>query len=134
MDQKISEFGSATTLAATDLIPIISSATNKIITAGVFSLNLPNLGNKGITKNTPLIASGDVIAITGTLVLLPSLMSAYTLPNGSDGQEITLVSPSENSVNFNTPTSTITMGIDSVVTLVFLSKWFIKSSRNITVV
>lgn len=136
MDQKISEFPSATGLLAADLIPIISAGGNKSITAGVFALNLPNLGNKGITKNavTPVTA-GVAILLTKTLVTLPTASTAYTLANGSDGQEITLVAQASGITV--TPASSmftsVSMGNGSSLTLMFVGDlWIPKSYHNCT--
>lgn len=89
-DKKISEFPVASTVLATDVLPIVSAGANKGITAGVFALNLPNFGNKGITKNTPVAPSTAAIPLTATVVKLP-IGATYTLAAGQDGQELLIV-------------------------------------------
>jgi hypothetical protein len=130
VDQKISQLASASTLAATDLIPIVASGTNQKITAGVFCLNQPNIGNSGITKNVPLVPSGAALQLTGTLVSI-TIAAAYTLGAGLQGQEVLIVntSPASASVAFNV--STATLSSKGSIGLVYIgSEWFIKSSYN----
>lgn len=137
MDKKISEFTVASTVLGADIIPIVSGGDNKSVSVGVLSMNLPNLGNKGITKNVVTPVTQPIIPLTSTSMTLAVIGQTYTLANGSDGQEITLVSAGVNTV---TPASsyvtTILMGTGgSTVTLMFvaaLSKWVVKSFHNCT--
>ena len=136
MDRKISEFPAASVLLATDLIPIVSGVENKTVSVGVFGLNLPNFGNKGITKNavTP-VTLGLVIPLTKTLVTLPTALTDYTLANGSPGQEITLVALAASVKVF--PVSalfpSVSMGIGSSLTLIFVvNSWIPKSHYSCT--
>lgn len=133
MDKKFSDFGVATTLLSTDYIPILS-AGNKKISGGVFSLNLPNMGNRGITKNVVTQASTSNIPLTVTNIKLPLSVNAYVLADGSDGQEMMLASLDINTVNItNGFTASINMSADSTITLVFLTdKWYAKSYHNVT--
>lgn len=135
MDSKISAFAVASTLASTSLIPIVESGVNKVITAGVFSSNLPNIGNKGVTKNIVTQVSTQTISLLNTVYVLPSSGTPYILPNGVDGQEIKLISNTSNSI---LPTSalnisSISMNVGSSITLIFigsLSKWVPLSVYN----
>lgn len=137
MDSKISEFAVASTLLATSLIPVVETGVNKVITAGVFSSNLPNIGNKGITKNVVTPVSVQTIPLLNTVYHLASAGTPYILPNGTDGQEIKLISSTTNSI---LPTSalniaSISMNVGSSITLIFvgsLSKWVPLSVYNCT--
>lgn len=137
MDSKISEFAVASTLTSTALIPIVDAGVNKIITGGVFSSNLPNFGNKGITKNVITLVSVQTIPLLSTVYVLPSSGTPYILPNGVDGQEIKLISSTSNSI---LPTSalnisSISMNVGSSITLIFvgtLLKWVPLSVYNCT--
>ena len=136
MDKKISQFSVATDVLATDLIPIVSGGINKSVAAGLFSLNLPNIGNKGITKNvvTPIVA-GLVIPLTKTLVTLPTALTDYTLGAGTPGQEITLVSLAANVkvVPSSALFLSVSMGNGSSLTLIFVgNSWIPKSYHNCT--
>jgi hypothetical protein len=134
MDAKLSSFPLASTLLSTDVIPVITSGANKTITGGVLSLNLPNIGNRGITKNAVLEASVISLPLTSTLISLPELIQPYTLGNGTDGQEIMIVSKGVNVVNIASGTiSSATMMLGSTISLVFigsLSKWVVKGTHN----
>jgi len=134
MDRKISEFPAASVLQATDLIPVIVNGENKTVSVGVFGLNLPNFGNKGITKNavTPVV-TGLVIPLTKTLVTLPTALTDYTLPNGSPGQEITLVAlaATVRVIPASGLFVSLSMNIGSCATLIFvINSWIIKSQHN----
>lgn len=134
MDSKISAFPVSAAPLAADLVPIVSGGVNKIVTLGVLSTNLPNLGNKGITKNVVTAFVGNIIPLTGTLFVLAPSGTTYTLPNGTDGQEVKLVSNGAITV---TPTSSlvayIVMGIGSSITLVYIaSKWVPLGYHNCT--
>jgi hypothetical protein len=134
MDKKISDFDNASTLNGGDFIPIVSGSNNKKITAGVFSLNMPNIGNKGITKNAVTIPLTQVIPTTSSLISLTDVPTTYSLLAGGDGQEITIVSMGNNTI---LSTSSYVMSIDmvagSTVTLVYVLKWAVKSSFNCTI-
>lgn len=135
-DKKISEMLVATTLLATDLIPIVTGGVNKSVTGGVLSLNLPNIGNKGITKNIVVSSTTNTIPVTASLVTLPVSVTPYTLPAGTDGQEITIISLGVNTVTtaFGYVTS-IGLITGSSITLVYLqsiSKWIPKGYHNAT--
>lgn len=138
MDAKISDFLSLSVVSAADVLPIVSAATSRKVTVGVLTLNLPNIGNSGITKNKPVAATGVAIPLTGTVVTLPVSVPSYTLANGSDGQEITLVSLGVNQVlPVSSYVTSIAMGNGSSITLVYIlsiAKWIPKSSYGCTVV
>jgi len=129
MDSKISELPVSSTLLGADILPVVSAGATKSITAGVFSLNLPNLGNKGITKNVVTTISSDPFPVTGTLVVLQENILSYSIPAGTPGQEITIVSSSVNSIDINTGTI-INLIQDSVITLLYIgTKWIVKNSN-----
>lgn len=135
MDSKISEFPVASIVPVGALMPIVVSGANQVVTAGVFSLNLPNLGNKGITKNVVTTATVAAIPFTTTLVVLPvAVTPSFTLANGGDGQEIKLIAFDAVTVTPNSSTvASIQMGNNSSVTLVFVStKWVPLSNHNCT--
>lgn len=138
MDKKISELAIANTIIGGDLIPIVTGGVNKSVSAGVFTMNQPNIGNKGITKNAPIQAvSGTPIALTSTLVVLPATGTPYSLPNGVDGQEITLVSAGVCTVvPISSLITNIILNAGSTITLVYLegtiNKWVPKSYHNAT--
>jgi hypothetical protein len=135
MDQKISQFPVATDILAPDYISILQSGLNKIITAGVFALNLPNFGNKGITKNNPVVASIAAIPLTSTIVVLPVAVPAYTLAAGTNGQEVTLVSRGANVVTLTGGTWTsATLTTNSTITVLYeTNHWVVKSSHLATI-
>jgi hypothetical protein len=137
MDAKISEFAVASTLSAAALIPIVDAGTNKVITSGVFATNLPNIGNKGITKNVVLQVSTQTIPLLNTVCYLSGAGTPYILPNGVDGQEIKIISGTSNSI---LPTAalniaSISMNVGSSITLIFvgsITKWVPLSVYNCT--
>jgi len=135
-DKKISELLVATTALGADLIPIVTGGANKSLSVGILSLNLPNVGNKGITKNTPTTALTTVIAMTSTIVVLPISVPPYTLGIGVDGQEVTLVSQDVNTlVPISSYFTSIQMTSGSSVTLIYLTslaKWVCKCSNGVT--
>ena len=134
MDSKFSDFPKAQSIGVTDFFPIVKDGDNQTITAGALFLNLPNLGNKGITKNAVVVASSASVPLTATLVVLPALQGFYTVPNGSEGQEITLLSADINSLYFSSAfNANVQMGVGSSLTVVFTSsigKWIPKSHHN----
>ena len=136
MDQKISDFATVSTIFASDILPIVSVGENKSISVGLLSLNLPNIGNKGITKNTVVSPQGASIPLTGTLVKLVGNQTPYTLPSGSDGQEIVLVALGTLTVESNASYfQSVNMHESSSLSLIFVlaaGKWIIKSSHNCT--
>lgn len=132
MDSRISDLPVSADVLASDIIPIASGTSTKRLTVGILAQNLPNFGNKGITKNTVTSASSTLIPLNVTLVLLPTSLVPYTLNNGVAGQEIVLVSSGDNVVNIGSGSvSTLTLIENSVYTLIFTgTKWVVKSSIN----
>lgn len=136
MDSKISAFPVSTAVLPLDIIPVVTGGFNKRVTVDFLASNLPNLGNNGISKNAVVSASAAIIPLVNTVVTLPTLVAPYTLPNGSGGQEIVLVSLG---VNVVVPTSSLVTSISMVngssISLVFIgsiSKWVPKSYHNCT--
>lgn len=136
-DKKISEFPVSTGILATDLIPIVTGGVNKSVSVGVLLQNIPNLGNKGITKNVVTQATAQSIPVNVSTVILANLGTFYILPNGVDGQELTLLSDVPSVVNVASGQMlTLTFIQGSVANLIFIgaiNKWFLKSSNNVTV-
>lgn len=137
MDSKLSEYPLVTTINGGDILPIISGGANRTVTAGVFALNLPNVGNKGITKNVVTNAATGALPLTSTLIHISTGGNSMTLAAGTDGQEITIVSGGAS--NTVTPSLTlsnfvsVSMGLGSSITLVFVgSKWIPKSYHDVT--
>jgi len=137
-DKKISELLVATTALGIDLIPIVSGGVNKSLTVGILSLNLPNVGNKGITKNLPVVAALVAIPLTSSIVVLSTPDLQYTLGAGVDGQEVTLVTSGTNVVvpiaSYFTSLQMVPGGSVTLLYLTSLSKWIIKSSNGVTVI
>lgn len=134
MDQKISQFNAASTVAATDILPIVSEGANLKLSIGVLSLNLPNIGNSGITKNVPVSPSGTTISLLNSLVGL-SVAATYSLAVGGPGQEITIVNKINTPSNLNYGSGSVTIGARGAITLVCIdASWFVKSSNNCTFV
>lgn len=132
MDSKVSDLTPATIVLATDVIPLASvgSTISYKLSIGVLTLNMPNFGNKGITKNVITSASSIAIPLVGTIITLPETLVPYTLANGTAGQELVLISLGTNIVNIASGSvPSLNLVLDSVVTLIFIgTKWVIKSS------
>ena len=131
MDKKISQFVSVTSLLANDILPVVSGGVNKSVTVGLLALNLPNIGNKGITKNSIITSTSLAIPLTGTVVKLTTNAIPHTLGVGSEGQTITVLSTGVNTLNFGTVSAALVAG--SSITLVFSTVWFVISSYQTTV-
>lgn len=126
MDAKISALPVSIAPVVSDIIPVASSGTTKGLTVGVLALNMPNLGNKGITKNVVTSVSTTSIPLTGSLFVLPVSGTPYTLANGVSGQEIVLVSEGTNIVNVASGLI-VNLIADQVITLIFVgTKWLVK--------
>ena len=131
MDSKISQFPVASNVLPGDFIPIVRNGANFIVTAGVYSLNQPNHGNKGITKNAPVTVTTAVIPLTGTLIILSGVLASYTLPAGSEGQTLTIVSKVGTTLTVDVSLVTFING--SSLSLVFAGgRWCITSAFKCT--
>lgn len=123
-DTKISEFVVTSTVNSTDIIPIVSGGDNKSVTVGVLTLNLPNVGNKGMSKNAPNRPSTPVIPLTATLVTLPASGTPYTLGNGQDGQCMVIIGLGN--CSFTTLTDSYVLTTGQKLTLYYIgyiNKW-----------
>jgi hypothetical protein len=133
VDQKFSDMGVSPTIKAADLIPIVTDGNNKVVTAGVFSLNLPNFGNSGITKNAPVSPTGAAISLLNTLVAI-GVPSTYTLASGLQGQEIVIVNKTVQTTTLVFSGQTATILSKGSISLIFVdTEWYVKSLYNCTV-
>ena len=134
-DKKISQFPVSTTVIVTDLVPIVSGGANKVVTVGTIALNMPNIGNNGITKNMVTAVTSTTIPLNKTILTLDSNIVPYTLGVGGNGQEIVLVALGACTVLSNSSYFTsLGMDADSSIVLVYVdsvSKWITKSSHNV---
>lgn len=130
-DRKISEFPVATAVNAIDIIPVVSGGANQALSIGVLALNLPNVGNKGITTHSIVAAPVQNIQLTKTVVYLTNIGVDYILPNGNDGQVITIIAPVAGVVSIvNGYAMNITFSVGGSATLIYssaLNKWTILS-------
>jgi hypothetical protein len=137
-DKKISQFPVATTISAVDIVPIVSGAVNKIATIGVICLNLPNIGNTGITKNTVNNVVSTAIPLTKTIITIDGNIVPYTLGAGADGQEVVLVALGDCTVlPINADFTSIGMASGSSIVLMYigsLAKWVPKSYHNVVLI
>jgi hypothetical protein len=137
-DKKISQFPVATTISAVDIVPIVSGAVNKIVTIGVICLNLPNIGNTGITKNTVNNVVSTAIPLTKTIITIDGNIVPYTLGAGADGQEVVIVALGDCTVlPINADFTSIGMASGSSIVLMYigsLAKWVPKSYHNVVLI
>ena len=126
MDIKISDLPATTAISGLDIVPVVSSGVLKTFSIDLLTKNLPNVGNKGTSSNAPVRVITSVIAPTASLFLLPISSIPYSIGDGFDGQEITLVSLSSSIVLVNG--ISVIMPNESVLTVIYLTKWLIKSS------
>jgi len=135
-DKKISELLVATTALGADLIPVVTGGVNKSLSVGILSLNLPNIGNKGITKNAPVSVTVAAIPLTASVVVLATPDLQYTLGTGADGQEVTLVTSGTNVVvPIASYFTSLQMTSGASVTMIYftlLSKWVVKCSNGVS--
>lgn len=134
MDSKFSDFPKAQSIGVTDFFPIVKDGDNQTITAGLLFLNLPNLGNKGITKNAVVVASGASVPLTGTVVVLEPSEAPYSLVDGSNGQTIIIVGAGDLTIHPQSfGNQVIGMNAASTITLMFVSalgQWVCLSNIN----
>ena len=133
MDRKISQFPANTTVLATDLIPIVSGGLNASVTAGIFSLNQPNVGNRGLSKDVAVTAAPGALALTSTVF---KLAGAYTVGAGADGQYIELVALSTSTVTvagFGFTTINIPSGIVVGLRHFTGSGWFVTNNTGASI-
>lgn len=133
MDRKITQFPANATVLAADLIPIVSAGSNAAVTAGVFSLNLPNAGNRGLSKDLPVTVAPGVIALTSTVM---KLNGVYTLATGTEGQYIELVALDASTVTVaSSPISTVILSANQIVALRFITGigWLIVSNTGASI-
>jgi hypothetical protein len=132
MDQKISQLPAASDALATDVIPVVSNGANQKMTIGVLSLNLPNFGNKGITKNTSVSPVDTTLPLSNSLIEI-NIATNYSIANGASGQEITIVNRAATQSTINYGSGVATISASGVLTILFLgSSWYIKSSNLCT--
>ena len=130
-DRKISEFPVATAVAAVDILPVVSGGVNQALSVGVLALNLPNVGNKGITTHSIVAGAVQTLPLTKTVVYLTDIGVNYILPVGNDGQIITIIAPVAGVVSIvNGYTDSISFSVGGSASLIYsttLNKWTILS-------
>lgn len=115
-DTKISAFTPATIVALANLVPIIQSGANKVATLGQLK-TLANLPLMGITTAGAVSLSFDVVSISG----------ACTVPSGTDGVKITLVSTGPGSLTGTGITYTFASSGETISLLWLNAKWNVLS-------
>jgi hypothetical protein len=120
-DTKISAFTPATAVALANIVPIVQAGANKSATLGQLK-TLVSTPLMGITTGTAVSLSFDVVSISGTC----------TVPVGSDGIKITLVSADAGSVT-GTGISYTFAASGATISLIWLnSKWNVLSVFGMT--
>ena len=120
-DTKISAFTPATTVALANIVPIVQAGANKSATLGQLK-SLTNLPLMGITTAAAVSLSFDVVSISGVC----------TVPAGTDGAKITLVSTDPGSVS-GTGISFTFAATGATISLIWLNaKWNILSVFGMT--
>lgn len=133
MDSKLSTFPEVTEVGIFDKIPLLASGTNKLVTVGFLTQNMPNIGNKGITKNAITLPTSVALPLTGTLINLPYSALPYTMGAGVPGQCVVIVSNGINTLQVSG--KTMTFPVDGSVTLYYIStKWVVTANVGCTVV
>jgi hypothetical protein len=120
-DTKISAFIPATTVALVNIVPIVQSGANKSATLGQLK-SLTNLPLMGVTTATAVSLSFDVVSISG----------ACTVPAGTNGAKITLVSTDAGSVT-GAGISFTFAAAGATISLIWLNaKWNVLSAFGMT--
>ena len=115
-DTKISAFTPATTVALANIVPIVQSGANKTATLGQLK-TLTNTPLMGVTTAAAVSLSFDVVSISG----------ACTVPSGTDGVKITLVSTGPGSLT-GTGVSFTFAASGATISLIWLNaKWNVLS-------
>jgi molybdopterin-binding protein len=117
-DKAISQLSATTTLATTDLIPVVAGTTTSKITADNFFKSAPTIEVTGLVKfkNAATVSSGNISLTEFCSVLenVTGIATNLTLPAGTNGLLKSLVS---GNVNANVVVS-VTGGV-GVVNLTF---------------
>lgn len=120
-DTKISAFAAAATVALVNIVPIVQAGANKSATLGQLK-TLVNTPLMGVTVSGAVSLSFDVVSISGVC----------TVPVGTDGTKITLVSTAPGSVT-GTGISYTFASSDKTISLIWLnSKWNVLSVFDMT--
>lgn len=144
-DKKISELVAATTIAATDILPIVQTNSTKKVSISTLFNNIPtNIKYSGIKveTGTPDIPTTNIAIDTAISYLVNTTASAInlSLANGIQGQEKTLIATNITAnvlvtpTNFANGTSIIFTNTGQTAKLLFVnSKWYILSIYGATV-
>lgn len=137
MDKKISELPAATSVTATDTIPLVSGVLNKKVSIATLTRSIKTPVFVEITFNplTPLVyesaipVSADVVSITDNPV------HKYTLAAGVSGQVITIYATEPTSVVFPNSLTTnmvLSFSANGIVDLVYIAgMWRVKYNNGI---
>lgn len=132
MDKKISAMPVATSVGATDLIPIVQGGVNKVVTAGSLTSSSSNLTTAGILKLEPFVQVDDnsVINTTKSFVVITG---THVLPNGTDGQIMIFSTETGATLDFNA--STFVFSPSATMMVIYstaIGQWLIISSQGVT--
>jgi len=120
-DTKISAFTPATAVALANIVPIVQAGANKSATLGQLK-TLVSTPLMGITTAAAVSLSFDVVSISGVC----------TVPAGTDGAKITLVSTDPGSVS-GTGISFTFAATGATISLIWLNaKWNVLSVFGMT--
>ena len=120
-DTKISAFTPATTVALANIVPIVQSGANKTATLGQLK-TLTNTPLMGVTTAAAVSLSFDVVSISGVC----------TVPVGTDGAKITLVSTAAGSITAAGIAYTFASSGETISLIWLNAKWNVLSVFGMT--
>lgn len=138
MDKKISELPVATSVIATDVIPLVTGGVNKRVSVATLArtVNTPVFTDIVYNPLTPLVyvsaipLTADVVSITN------NPLGKYTLAAGVAGQVITIYATEATTVvypNSLTTNMVLSFNPSGIIDLVYISgMWRIKYNNGIT--
>jgi hypothetical protein len=136
MDKKISELVAATSVAPTDVLPVVTGGVNKKVSIATLAraVKVPSYTEVLFNPATPTVFV-DTIPLTFDVVLItdnPNHM--YVLPAGTSGQTVTIYATQATDLIFTNTTTIVRFifSVDGMAEFIFLNGlWRMKSSTNV---
>lgn len=138
MDKKISELPAATSVTATDVLPLVTGGVNKKVSVATLarSVNTPVFSDIVYNPLTPLVYVSTIQLTADVVSITDNPLHAYTISAGTPGQSITIFATEATSVVYpNSLTTNMVLSFTpgGIVDLVYIGgMWRVKYSNGIT--
>jgi hypothetical protein len=136
MDKKISELVAATSVLATDVLPLVTGNVNKKVSVATLTraIKSPSYGEVLFNPANPLVFVDTIPLTFDVIAISDNPNHVYILPAGVPGQSLTVYATQTTELVYTNTTTifSFSFSLDGLAELIFINGiWRVKSSSNV---